>query len=97
MKRIALVIPSLQAGGMERVMSELSNHFVSKDEVDLHIILYGIRRDIFYSISNKITVHKPDFEFDSSKRLWNTIKTLWFLRKKLKKLEVDAALSFGEY
>jgi glycosyltransferase involved in cell wall biosynthesis len=96
-KRIALLIPSLQAGGMERVMSELANHFVRKADCEVYLILYGLKRDIFYSIADEIIVHKPDFEFDSSKRLWNTIKTLWFLRKKLNKLEVDAALSFGEY
>jgi len=96
-KKICLIIPSLQAGGMERVMSELANHFVNKHNCEVHLILYGLKRDIFYSITDKITVHKPEFEFNNSKRFWNTIKTIWFLRKKIKKLQPDTTLSFGEY
>ena len=47
---ICLVIPSLQAGGMERVMSELAKHFAKRPDIDVHLIIYGIYRDIFYQI-----------------------------------------------
>lgn len=82
---------------MERVMSELANHFVQYENCEVHLILYGIKREVFYEISNKIIIHKPGFEFDNTKRFFHTIKTLKFLRKKLKSLNPDAALSFGEY
>jgi GalNAc-alpha-(1->4)-GalNAc-alpha-(1->3)-diNAcBac-PP-undecaprenol alpha-1,4-N-acetyl-D-galactosaminyltransferase len=96
MKKICLVIPSLQSGGMERVMSELSTYFCSKEEFEVHLVLYGLTREIFYSIPNNIIIHKPSFEFDNSKRTWNTLKTLWFLRKKIKDVHPDTVLSFGE-
>ena len=95
--RLCLVIPSLQAGGMERVMSELANHFGSKRNCEVHLVLYGSKRDIFYSISDKIILHKPEFDFDDSRRILSTLRTLWFLRRKLQELNVDAVLSFGEY
>ena len=95
-KKICLVIPSLQSGGMERVMSELAVYFCSKVEFEVHLILYGITREIFYPISENIIVHKPSFEFDNSKRTWFTLKTLWFLRQEIHKLQPDAVLSFGE-
>lgn len=95
-KKICLVIPSLHAGGMERVMSELSTYFCSKEEFEVHLVLYGLTREIFYSIPDNIIIHKPSFEFDNSKRTWNTLKTLWFLRYKIKDIHPDTILSFGE-
>lgn len=94
--RICLVIPSLQAGGMERVMSELANYFCQQSETEVHLVLYGLKRDIFYAISDKIIIHSPVFEFDNRKRLWHTFQTLWFLRNKIQELQPLAVLSFGE-
>lgn len=82
---------------MERVMSELANHFVNHENCEVHLVLYGIKRDIFYDISDEIIVHKPTFKFDNNKRFFHTIKTIFFLRKTLKVLKPHAALSFGEY
>jgi GalNAc-alpha-(1->4)-GalNAc-alpha-(1->3)-diNAcBac-PP-undecaprenol alpha-1,4-N-acetyl-D-galactosaminyltransferase len=96
LKRICLAIPSLQSGGMERVMSELAAYFCSKEKFEVHLVLYGLTREIFYPIPDKIIVHKPSFEFDNSKRTWNTLKTLWFLRKIIKEIHPDTVLSFGE-
>ncbi|WP_157231592.1 glycosyltransferase [Cecembia lonarensis] len=81
---------------MERVMSELAAYFCSKEEYEVHLVLYGLTREIFYPIPETIIVHKPIFEFDNSKRTWNTFKTLWFLRQKIKKVQPDTILSFGE-
>jgi GalNAc-alpha-(1->4)-GalNAc-alpha-(1->3)-diNAcBac-PP-undecaprenol alpha-1,4-N-acetyl-D-galactosaminyltransferase len=95
-KNLCFAIHSLQAGGMERVMSELLNYFSSKKEYKVHLILYGAKRDIFYDISKEIKVYKPESEFDTSKRTLSTIKTILFLRKTIKKINPDAVLSFGE-
>jgi glycosyltransferase involved in cell wall biosynthesis len=81
---------------MERVMSELVHYFCSKEIYEVHLILYGIKREIFYPIPNEIIIHKPAFEFDNNKRTWHTIKTLWFLRNKVKFIKPDNILSFGE-
>jgi GalNAc-alpha-(1->4)-GalNAc-alpha-(1->3)-diNAcBac-PP-undecaprenol alpha-1,4-N-acetyl-D-galactosaminyltransferase len=95
-KKICLVIPSLQSGGMERVMSELATYFCSKEEFEVHLVLYGLTREVFYLIPDNIIVHKPTFEFDNSMRTWNTLKTLWFLRRKIKDIHPATVLSFGE-
>ncbi len=95
-KDICFVIHSLQAGGMERVMSELLNFFAAKKEYRVHLVLYGIKRDIFYTIDNRIIVYRPDFQFDNSRRLQSTIKTHFFLRKIIKKINPISVLSFGE-
>ena len=95
-KKICLAIPSLQSGGMERVMSELAFYFCSKPEYEVHLVLYGLTREIFYKIPDNIIIHKPAFEFDNFKRTWSTLKTLWFLRKKIKEIHPDTVLSLGE-
>jgi GalNAc-alpha-(1->4)-GalNAc-alpha-(1->3)-diNAcBac-PP-undecaprenol alpha-1,4-N-acetyl-D-galactosaminyltransferase len=81
---------------MERVMSELATYFCSKEKFEVHLVLYGLIREIFYPIPDNIIVHKPSFEFDNSKRTWNTLKTLWFLRQIIKEIHPDTVLSFGE-
>ena len=74
-KRLCLVIPSLQAGGMERVMTELAWHFTTKRDLEVHLVLYGITREIFYSIPGNIIIHKPTFLFKNRFRFYYTIKT----------------------
>ncbi len=95
-KDLCFVIHSLQAGGMERVMSELLNFFAAKKEYKVHLILYGIKREVFYTISDNIKIYLPEFEFDNSRRFQSTIKTHFFLRKTIKKINPISVLSFGE-
>ena len=94
--KIALVIPSLQAGGMERVMSELINEFSKEENIEIHLILYGIKRDVFYEIPQNIKIYKPNFEFNNQYRFYNTLKTIWFLRNQIKEIQPTTILSFGE-
>jgi len=96
-KSICLVIPSLQAGGMERVMSELADYFVHKGEFQIHLILYGITREQFFKVPDEIHIHKPGFSFNNRIRLIHTIRTLLFLRSKIRELKPLSILSFGEY
>lgn len=96
-KRLCLVIPSLQAGGMERVMSELAGYFSLKGELELHLVLYDATREIFYSIPERIILHEPEFSFNNNWRLLNTLRTSHYLRKTIKHIKPDSILSFGEY
>jgi len=96
-KRICLVIPSLQAGGMERVMSELAGYFSKINNIETHLIMYGRKPEIFYQIPENIIIHKPSFVFNNKYRFFYTIKTLLYLRKEIKKICPDTILSFGEY
>jgi GalNAc-alpha-(1->4)-GalNAc-alpha-(1->3)-diNAcBac-PP-undecaprenol alpha-1,4-N-acetyl-D-galactosaminyltransferase len=81
---------------MERVMSELAHYFCSKEDYDIHLILYGRKREIFYLLPENILIHKPHFEFKNSVRILSITKTLYFLRKKIKEIHPDTILSFGE-
>lgn len=97
MTKIGLVIPSLQSGGMERVMAELAGYFAGKPNTEVHLILYGKNRDIFFPVPDTIKIHKPEFRFTGSLRTISSLKTMFFLRKTIKKINPDTILSFGEY
>jgi len=93
--KICLVIPSLNAGGMERVMSELANYFNRNNELETSLILLG-KADKFYQIPDRVKIFEPDFIFNNKYRLYNTLKTINFLRQRVKEIKPDAVLSFGE-
>lgn len=97
MTKIALVIPSLQSGGMERVMVELASYFVKRKNIKVDLILYGKTREIFFSLPDSVNIHRPNFSFSKYGRTISTLKTLVFLRKKVKGVNPDVILSFGEY
>ncbi|MBN2275455.1 MAG: glycosyltransferase [Bacteroidales bacterium] len=90
------MIPDLGVGGMERVLAELADYFCLKPQTEVHIIMYSGKREIFYPISNPIKVHIPDFKFNKRYRIWFSIRTLFFLRKKIKSIHPSSILSFGE-
>ena len=79
------------------MIAELAGFFFKKENVTVHIVLYGIKRDIFYPLPEGIFIHKPSFAFDDTKRFASTIRTILFLRKKIKAINPDTVLSFGEY
>lgn len=97
MKRILIAIHSLKVGGMEKVTSGLVNYLAHKEDLEIHLMLYGIKRDVFYEINPNITIHKPSFEFDNNNRILSALKTLVFLRNTIKDLNPHSVLSFGEY
>lgn len=96
MNRICLLIPSLELGGMERVMSELINEFAKSNSMEVHLVLYGITRGIFYSVPSMVRVHKPPFHFNDRWRTFYTVRTMWYLRRELQAIAPDSILSFGE-
>lgn len=95
-RNICFAIHSLQAGGMERVMSELVNYFASCKNYQVHLVLYGMKREVFYNVHQDVIIHKPQFEFNPSQKLLSTLKTIRFLRKEIKTINPISVLSFGE-
>lgn len=90
-----MVVPSLMAGGLERVMSELATYFASKKDVKVYLIILT-RGEKFYSVSDKVSVIEPDFNYKDYNRPVFTIKTMKYLRGNVRKIKPDAVLSFGE-
>jgi len=78
-------------------MSELAGYFSLRKELELHIIFYDNKRELFYPLPKKVEVHLPEFEFNDKFRLFYSLKTALYLRKSVRLLEPDTILSFGEY
>lgn len=95
-KKIVFLIPSLLPGGMERVMCELLNYFSKKRNLEVHLIIYGKNREVFYDLSDEISIHKPEFDFDDKYRTFHTFRTVFFIRKLVKAIQPHSILSFGE-
>lgn len=96
-KTVVFAVHSLCPGGQERVMSILINEFSKYKGVDIQLIMFGDSPEIFYKIPDTIKVHMPDFKFNNQKRILSTIKSILFVRKRLRLINPDAVLSFGEY
>jgi GalNAc-alpha-(1->4)-GalNAc-alpha-(1->3)-diNAcBac-PP-undecaprenol alpha-1,4-N-acetyl-D-galactosaminyltransferase len=96
-KKLCLLIPSLQAGGMERVMSELADYFCQKNDLQVHLILYGREPELFYNVPDNILIHRPELRFNDRFRQISAFRRLLFLRRTLTLISPDAILSFGEY
>lgn len=82
---------------MERVMSELAEYFVSSSDYEVHLVLYGISREEFYRVNERILIHKPEFAFNNSLRVASSLRTMLFLRRKVREIDPVTVLSFGEY
>lgn len=95
-KRICLVIPSLQIGGMERVMSELATYFCNQANFKVDLIMYGINPELFYEIPESLTVYQPIEPFNNIFRVISTLKRAIFLRRTIKFINPHVILSFGE-
>lgn len=97
MKRICLAIPSLQTGGMERVMTEIAWDFSKRKDVELHLMMFGRERTIFYDVPKNMTIHKSTFKYKPRHRLLFTLKTIRYIHSELKQIKPDSVLSFGNY
>lgn len=82
---------------MERVMAGLATFFATRPWLKVILILYGIKRDIFYPLPENIQVLRPSFRFNNSIRLISTVRTFFFLRSTIRSIRPNAVLSFGEY
>ena len=59
--------------------------------------MYGLNRGIFYELPKSVSIHIPNFKFNKKYRFLYTLRTIYFLRKKIIDIHPDTMLSFGEY
>ena len=77
-------------------MAELANNFSKRKGVEVHLVLIGKSRDVVYSLEELVIIHKPGFHFNNRRRNLDTVRTLFFIRNTVKKIDPDTVLSFGE-
>jgi len=77
-------------------MTTLLQHFAQHEELELHLLLIGRKREVLQVVPDQVHIHKPEWSFNNRIRTWHTLKTLAFIRQKTKSVQPDVILSFGE-
>jgi len=91
-RKICFVTPTLQMGGMERVVSLLSNH-AAKNGYDVYIICL-INKKSYYYLDDRVNVLEPAFEY--KKGLLNKTKVFYHVSSCLFSVRPSVVLSFSE-
>jgi GalNAc-alpha-(1->4)-GalNAc-alpha-(1->3)-diNAcBac-PP-undecaprenol alpha-1,4-N-acetyl-D-galactosaminyltransferase len=93
---ICLALPSLNLGGMERVMIEIAHYIVKNTDYEVVIVKLTRSDTEFYKVPEGVKVIQPDFLFNSKYRIFHSLKLLFFLIKTIRKIKPISVLSFGE-
>lgn len=91
-KHICFFIPSLCAGGAERVVSILANHFAS---TNYRVSIVCLKNEVVYPIEKGIDIIFPNFEIP--RKLVTLLKVAFYYRKTVEKIKPDVILSFLEF
>lgn len=94
MKSIAIVSPSLEAGGSEKVLSLIANYFAEEKSVNVFLILFA-RKQIFYPLYDKVKVIFIGEGYETAPKTLFYIKILLRLRSIINNIQPDVVLSFG--
>lgn len=89
---ICFVIPTLQMGGMERVVCLLAN-YASESRYQVHIVCLLDKNSAYY-LKEDINVISPNFAY--KRGLYNKIRVLYYLISILRSIKPDSILSFSE-
>jgi len=96
-KSVCIVSPSLQVGGIERMLTVLANYFI-RNGIDV-IFISCLNKEKFYELNPDIQLIEPDFK--RNKGIVNKLiyypRVALFLRRKVLQLNPDVILAFGEW
>lgn len=95
-KRICIISPSLQMGGIERQLTILASHFVKRGH-EVHFVATRAGKH-FYELNSLVKFVEPSFVHTgrSTTKLWSYYKTITFLRKQIKLIKPDTIMVFGD-
>lgn len=93
--KIFLVIPTLYAGGAERVMSILANNWSKKHDIEVEILLLA-NSTPFYKIDSRVKITNLGFKTNEQSffRMISLMKLFFRFRKYVKKNRPDFVLCF---
>lgn len=92
--KVVVVIPSLEQGGAERVISELANDWARAGH-DIHVLTLYAKKD-FYTVDSSVTRWRLDMIYSGRiKKIVNKIRTLMKMRARIIRLQPDFVLSIG--
>jgi glycosyltransferase involved in cell wall biosynthesis len=100
-RKICLIAPSLQMGGIERAMSTLANYFVTKGHEVYFVTLLSL--DPFFTLDERVRLYVPPYSFNRHLRGWRymiyymRLFVPWgYMRRTIKRIGPDVIMSFGD-
>lgn len=96
MKHIVFIIPSLQQGGLENSVSVLVNHIAITIKSKISIICF-YNNPVFYTVEDKVDIYIPTFKRKGYSTIRYYFKAYRFITKKLKQINPDIVVSYGDY
>ena len=93
MKKICLITLTLSAGGAERFVSELANHWAQQG-YEVHLILL-FKKNHFYTLTSDVRLHEPEFSREKTGKLLYFYHLLGYLRHTVRSIAPDCILNVG--
>ena len=93
MKRVCFITPSLEKGGMERVLTELAN-YGAKNMYAVYIINILPGRNVAYELDSRVTCIEPEYGYEENLRF--KIRSFRYLKEQISKIKPQSCLSFSE-
>ncbi len=90
--RVCFLISQLQAGGAERVVSELANYFAESDIFEVYIVSVE-DKELFYNISGKVNVSNLGVK-NNKNPFFNSFQRITKTYKSLKSISPEVVISF---
>ena len=87
-KKLCIIVPTLQMGGMERVVCLLSNYSVANG-FDVSIVCL-LKSKIAYELDDRVDVIQPQFDYKAG--LIGKFKVFFYLTNALLKMRPTVAL-----
>lgn len=91
-KHICIFIPSIGAGGAERVVSILANNLVS---INYNVTIICLVNKVSYTIDSGVNIVFPDFKLH--RNISSLLKVIRYYRKVVKEIKPDVIFSFLEF
>ena len=89
------VVPSLQGGGMEKVVAKLSSSISELDNYKVVLLILS-KRDRFYDINTKVKLIEPNFTCINGRTFYTILHSMFYIRRNVKRLKPEVIISFGE-
>jgi GalNAc-alpha-(1->4)-GalNAc-alpha-(1->3)-diNAcBac-PP-undecaprenol alpha-1,4-N-acetyl-D-galactosaminyltransferase len=92
---IAIIVPTLNAGGMERAATLTANILAASSTYRV-IILTLLPTPPFFALDKRVQLVSPDFDPTKCPRVIGALRTINFLRASLRRESIDCCISFGD-
>jgi GalNAc-alpha-(1->4)-GalNAc-alpha-(1->3)-diNAcBac-PP-undecaprenol alpha-1,4-N-acetyl-D-galactosaminyltransferase len=91
-----MVVPSFDMGGVDKAVMDVAKYMSMVEDVEVHLVVFGLIPKVFHPLAGRVFVHQAPFVYDPSHPLDQSIRTMWFLRKTVRKIDPLSVLCFGE-